>query len=289
MHPCRSLPVVALVALTALVACSEDDEEPAVTGTTEVPETTETTEPSESEPSEPEESDDEPLTILVTNDDGVDAEGLATLVDGLAALDGVELVVVAPAEQQSGTGGSTTEGTLTTSPATVGEQEATAVDGFPADTIRVAFDDLGVEPDLVVSGINEGQNLGPAADLSGTVGAARAAVERGVPALAVSQGTGATFDYDAAVPLVVEWIEDSRGALVAGDEPVEVTNINVPSCAAGEVRGLVGVEPDLGGDLGDSLGEQDCESTVPEDDLTTDVEAFLAGFATESVLPAAAG
>ncbi len=249
--------------------------------------TAETTEAADSDAdAEPE---GEPLTILVTNDDGVTAEGLATLVDGLASLEDVELVVVAPAEQQSGTGGSTTEGPLTTTPAMVGEQEATAVDGFPADTIRVAFDDLGLEPDLVVAGINEGQNLGPAADVSGTVGAARAAVDRGVPALAVSQGTGDTFDYDAAVPVVLEWIEESRGNLAPGEAPVEVTNINVPSCPVGELRGLIGVEPDLGGDLGASLGEQDCESTVPEEELTTDVEAFLAGFATESVLPAAAG
>ena len=63
-----------------------------------------------------------------------------------------------------------------TRPQTASGYEARAVEGFPADTIRVAFDELGLTPDLVVSGINEGQNLGPVVDLSGTVGAARAAV-----------------------------------------------------------------------------------------------------------------
>src|SRR5262245_5115702 len=80
----------------------------------------------------------EPLAILVTNDDGIGAEGIDVLVEALRAVDGVEVTVVAPADQQSGTGGSVTQGPVETNEATTASgYEARAVDGFPADTIRV--------------------------------------------------------------------------------------------------------------------------------------------------------
>ncbi len=93
----------------------------------------------------------------------------------------------------------------------------TAVDGFPADTIDVALDELGLEPDLVVSGVNEGQNTGPLAYISGTVGAARAAVRRGIPAVAGSAGLGEDADYAGAAVLIVEWIDEHRGDLAGCD------------------------------------------------------------------------
>jgi 5'-nucleotidase len=228
----------------------------------------------------------EPLVVLVTNDDGYAAEGIDALVTGLDGVDGLELVVAAPSDQRSGTGGKSTPGDLaTTDVALAGGHPATAVDGFPADSVRVAFEELGVEPDLVVSGINEGQNVGPFVDLSGTVGAARAAVARGVPALAVSQGTGEPFDYGAAVPFVLDWIAERRDSLAAGEEPVAVTNLNVPSCDGGEVRGLVEVEPDADAPGPDALAAQDCSSTQAVDGATGDVDALLAGYATISTVP----
>lgn len=230
------------------------------------------------------------LQILVTNDDGVAAEGLDVLVTVLAALDGVEVTVVAPAEQQSGTGGQTTEGPVETMAAeTAGGHEATAVAGFPTDAVQVAFGELGVEPHVVVAGINEGQNLGAIVEVSGTVGAARAALRQGVPALAVSQGIGDTFDYEVAAELVVAWIEEHRDALLAGELPADtVASLNVPSCAAGEVRGLVEVATDVTTTDG-ALEAGDCTSV--EDGFTDDITAFLNGFATlaeVTVEPAAA-
>jgi 5'-nucleotidase len=220
---------------------------------------------------------DEPLRIVVTNDDGVGAAGIDTLVTALAAVEGVEVTVVAPAGQQSGTGGKVTEGPLTSTPAqTAGGHEATAVDGFPADTVRVAFEDMGLQPHLVISGINEGQNLGPVVDVSGTVGAARAAARSGVPALAVSQGIGQTFDYDSAAAIVLRWLEENSAALAAGELPADVvTNLNVPSCDIGEVRGEVDVASAVTGDAG---APSDCTSTA--EGQTDDVTAFVAGFAT---------
>lgn len=226
----------------------------------------------------------EPLQILVSNDDGYSAEGIDVLVTALQTLDDVEVTVVAPLAQQSGQGGKTTEGKLAvTDVETKGGYPAKAVDGFPADAVNVAFDELGVEPDLVITGINEGQNVGPLVDISGTVGAARAGVAQGVPALATSQGTD-SFDYESAVPFILDWVTEHRDALISGDAPVEVQSMNIPSCKAGRIRGLAEVE--VGTDGTDALGMQDCVSTTPQDQLTTDVAAFLDGFVSLTEVPA---
>lgn len=238
---------------------------------------------------EPDEGDtDEVLRILVSNDDGFEADGIDTLVEGLNTLPDTEVIVYAPEEQQSGTGGNMTDG-----PVDVDDVElqsghpARAVAGFPADTIRVAMDEEDIEPHLVVTGINEGQNLAPIMDLSGTVGAARAAVARGVPALATSQGVGA-LRYEDAVPFILDWIEARRDALLAGTETVQVTNLNVPSCETGELRGLLETElatEDEAEDGGGAFGEVDCESDVDEADLGNDVVAFNNGYASISLAP----
>ena len=226
----------------------------------------------------------EPLQILVSNDDGYDARGIDVLVKALQTLDDVEVTVVAPLTQQSGQGGKTTEGKLeVTDVETKSGYPAKAVDGFPADAVNVAFDELGVEPDLVITGINEGQNVGPLVDISGTVGAARAGVAHEVPALATSQGTD-SFDYESAVPFILDWVTEHRDALVEGTAPVEVMSMNIPSCKAGKIRGLLEVE--VGTDGTDALGMQDCVSTAPEDQLTTDVAAFLDGFVSLTEVPA---
>ena len=115
--------------------------------------------------------------------------------------------------------------------------------GKPADAVNHALDVVfaGTVPDLVISGINEGQNLGPIVDISGTVGAARTASRQGIPSVAVSQGLppeGAEPDYEAGVDAVLEWLEDNRDALEDG----LVVNINVPTCAtAATIRGTVEV------------------------------------------------
>ncbi len=272
-HPGRSAAALTLAALIVLVGCGGSDDDGAKEGAT----TTTTT----AQAATTTEAATEPLRILVSNDDGYQAEGIDALVDALDAVEGVEVTVVAPLTQQSGTGGKSTEGELAvTDVELAGGHPAKAVDGFPADAVRVAIDDLGLEPDLVITGINEGQNVGPAVDLSGTVGAARAAVERGIPALATSQGTGDTYDYEAALPFILDWLDDNRAAIAAGDQPVAVTNLNVPSCATGEVRGIEETEADLDGDLGQALAPQDCTSTAAADTLDGDVALFIAGFAT---------
>src|SRR5690606_2964221 len=103
--------------------------------------------------------DGDTLHIVVTNDDGIGAEGIDLLTQALVELDGVEVTIVAPAENQSGKGDTTTGGELVGEPATTASGlEGIAVDGTPADTMVWAFEQGGLaslgfedDPDLVIS------------------------------------------------------------------------------------------------------------------------------------------
>ncbi len=230
---------------------------------------------------------DGPLTVVVTNDDGIDAPGIDALVTAISALDDVEVHVVAPLENQSTTGDRTTDGEVTFADGeTASGVAGTAVDGFPADTIAVAIDELGLEPDLVASGINEGQNVGPLTEISGTVGAAMTAARRGIPAVAGSAGFGEDASYEAAAELVAEWITEKRGDILDGSYTVEgVVNVNVPECTVGSVRGVQLVE--TGDEIADEVDPftADCEAeldfTTPDDD----VQAIANGFVAISEVP----
>jgi len=225
------------------------------------------------------------LRIMVTNDDGFDAAGIDAVVQGLRALPDVEVSVVAPAKNQSGSAGKTTPGNLTvTDQKTKSGYPAKAVAGYPADTVRWAIDDHGLaqRPDVVVSGVNFGQNIGPAVNISGTVGAARAAASRGIPALAASAGFPpkgvAEPDFADAVTQVEKWITEHRVGLLTGSDssPVLLQNLNVPTCATGQsVRGLVTVPVDANAPLS-SINDVNCASTATNP--TGDVQAFNEGF-----------
>jgi 5'-nucleotidase len=226
--------------------------------------------------------------IMVTNDDGVSAPGLDAVVNRLRMLPGVSVQVVAPASNESGTGGRTTSGTLRHSPATTASgYPATAVDGFPADTVRVALDDLKLRPALVVSGVNKGQNVGPIAGISGTVGAARAAAQRGIPAIAVSSGqpgAGGNFDFAAGADYAVREAQKELPSGGAARDTATIANINVPSCTTGSIRGLQDLPADTTPDLR-ALGSSNCTSTRPP---STETESFLDGFAVLTRIPARA-
>jgi 5'-nucleotidase len=264
--------VVALLVLGGLAACGGDDDSDGGGGGDGGNDaaTTATTEPA-------------PLDVLVTNDDGYDAVGIDALVEALRAEPGLEVTVVAPATNQSGTGDKTTEGDVAHSDQeTASGYPAVAVEGFPADSVLVALDELGLTPDLVVSGINVGQNIGPLADISGTVGAAKTAQRQGLPALAVSQGTGAApEDYEATAQLAVDWVREHQAGLDELAGTGEIASINVPTCPTGEVQGLVEVA--LGTD-GSHVGDPvDCESTA--EGFTDDVTAFVNGYASLTAVP----
>ena len=177
------------------------------------------------------------LNILVTNDDGFDAEGIDVVTQALRKLPHVKITVVAPATDKSGTGSQTTTGDLTaTKRTTASDYPATAVDGFPADAVRYALDTMNVKPDVVVSGINAGQNLGPITDVSGTVGAAKAAASRGIPAIASSQGLVAGTDpqFPVGAALVIDWVRAHRSGFLAHEVTADVVNLNIPTCTTGK-------------------------------------------------------
>lgn len=130
------------------------------------------------------------MRVLLTNDDGISAPGLQALRRALLELDSVELDVIAPDSNRSATARSIT----TRSPLRVEEVEfgdghrGFATDGTPVDCVR--FADLGLcgrRPDLIVSGINHGSNLGDDVTYSGTVAAAIEGLVLGIPGIAVSQ------------------------------------------------------------------------------------------------------
>ncbi len=123
------------------------------------------------------------MRVLLTNDDGISAPGLLALENAVRQL-GWQFVIVAPATEQSMCGHRVT----THQPLKV-EQHAThrhAVHGTPADCVRIALFALEVQPDLVLSGVNAGGNLGQDIVISGTVAAAREAAYHGVRSFALS-------------------------------------------------------------------------------------------------------
>lgn len=288
----RRLAIVFGIVVGGLVACSSSEDstnipQPSVVETeapvTEVPATEAPVTEAPTTTVAP-----EPLRILVTNDDGVGADGIDVIVQALLQLDNVEITVVAPLENQSGSGGSTSTGALTVTDATTQSgYAAKAVAGFPADTIVWAIDQKGIDfvPDLVVSGINNGQNYSlEIVSASGTVGAARAAAQRNIPSIAVSQGFADSPDYPTAADAVVKWIEDHRAELIArtdSDIVTEFVNINAPSCASGlTVRGIIEVPIES---LGTSdYNANDCASTI---EPTGDVSGFQNGYVTITKLP----
>jgi 5'-nucleotidase len=200
------------------------------------------------------------------------------LVEALRTQKNTKVVVVAPATNQSGKGGATTPGTLVTAAATTASgYEATAVEGTPADTITAALDQLGVKPNVVMSGINAGQNLGSLTDLSGTVGAARAAATRGIPAVALSQGLGDAPQYTSTAKLAVDWLKQHRASLAKKPKTplTTIDNYNVPNCPSGKARGVkkITTAPNADG----AIAGVDCASTLTAP--KTDIEAFNAGWA----------
>jgi len=234
------------------------------------------------------------LRVLLTNDDGIDAEGLQAARRALLGLDDVELAVIAPDGNRSATARSITF----RRPLWVSEVQfedggvGFACDGTPVDCVRLASLGLieGFEPDVIVSGINHGSNLGDDITYSGTVAAALEGVMLGIPGIAVSQQSrrgetdfrlGHVFDFTSAAAFtasVVDRLDDvplPEGTLL---------NVNVPT---GEVKGVevatLGkrvyrdqldlVEEDTGRRLYRIYGD----SPVHDDEPGTDLAAVHAG------------
>ena len=182
-----------------------------------------------------------PYHVMVANDDGVDAPGLEALVRVLVEDPGYRVTVVAPAEQQSVTSHSQVtrrEVALYAHPPLAGAP-TWAVDGTPATTVMLGLTAVLADdpPDLVVSGINRGENDGLSAWTSGTVAAAREAVMNGVPGVALSL----QLDWDEPQPDfsgAARWCKPVLDAVRRHGVPVGCyLNVNVPRDIAG-IRGF---------------------------------------------------
>lgn len=168
------------------------------------------------------------MHILLTNDDGIDAPGLAALRDAAAVLGG-DLVVVAPAECHSGCGHRvTTDRAIRVDKLGPGRFR---VGGTPADCVRIAVAQLVPDAALVLSGINAGGNLGADVHHSGTVAAAREAALHGLLAVAVSQyhRRGNSIDWTRAAAWVADVLVSIRDQQLL---PGEFWNVNLPDLPA---------------------------------------------------------
>lgn len=170
------------------------------------------------------------MRVLITNDDGIEARGLAILASALMAR-GHTVWSIAPRHNWSGGSHSVTvTGAIEVNRSSKGPGHlAWMVDGSPADTVRVASAILPAEPHLVVSGVNDGPNLASDIYCSGTVGAAREAALHGFPALALSAMSLAAAPILLARHLAAlsELAVEHRGAVV---------NVNLPRSAQAETE-----------------------------------------------------
>ncbi|GAB4557059.1 MAG: 5'/3'-nucleotidase SurE [Anaerolineae bacterium] len=174
--------------------------------------------------------------ILITNDDGVHSPGLLALKRALSPL--AEVMVFAPDHNWSAAGHTKTMH----KPLRVFETRladgtpALVTNGTPSDCVGLAL--LGLvprRPDLVISGINDGPNLGADVTYSGTVAGAMEAVVTGIPAIAVSQDWGEERDLDAAAELAARL---ARQVLERGLPPNVLLNLNVPGLPRHQIKGL---------------------------------------------------
>ncbi len=172
-----------------------------------------------------------PMRILVSNDDGVHAEGIRALSEALAACG--EVIVVAPDRNRSGASHSLTlEVPLRVT--CIAETGYHAVKGTPTDCVHLAVNELvRPEPDMVVAGINHGANLGDDVIYSGTVAAATEGRHLGFPSLAISL-VGKTH-FATAAHYAAQLV---RGMMVHPLPADQILNVNVPDLPLDQIKGI---------------------------------------------------
>ncbi|HUK40120.1 MAG TPA: 5'/3'-nucleotidase SurE [Candidatus Acidoferrales bacterium] len=171
------------------------------------------------------------MVILISNDDGIQSEGLIALEESLRSIG--EIYTVAPDRAQS----SMSHALTLHRPLRVHEiaPRKMAVDGTPVDCVKLALTGLlPVRPDLVVSGINKGPNLGDDIIYSGTVSAAIEGALLGLPAIAVSLVTFKDFDFRAAAEFATHLVSQIQQR---GIPPKTLLNVNVPPLAKEALKG----------------------------------------------------
>nr|WP_319948388.1 5'/3'-nucleotidase SurE [uncultured Shimia sp.] len=186
------------------------------------------------------------MRILITNDDGINAPGLQVLTDIAHDLAGEhgEVWTVAPAFEQSGVGHCISY-THPTMIAKMGERRF-AAEGSPADCVLAGLHDVMKDcpPDLVLSGVNRGNNSAENALYSGTLGAAMEAALQGIPAMALSQYLGPeNYDIDTPFEAAATHGADVIRKILANTPPETSDyrlfyNVNFPPVLSGNVKGI---------------------------------------------------
>jgi 5'-nucleotidase len=182
--------------------------------------------------------------IFLTNDDGFDAKGILKLIDALKPL--ADLTIVAPASEKSASSHSMT---LVRPLKLIGidDDYYKMDDGTPTDCVFLGLNNLFDEddkPDLVISGINVGSNMGEDITYSGTVAGATEAVLQGVPGIAISQvfrDINGCNKSDWEYELASKTIHDIAKKVLDGEFPLDgrkLLNINIPHCSIEECRGI---------------------------------------------------
>lgn len=173
------------------------------------------------------------MRILISNDDGYLAPGIRVLAETLKQI--AQITVVAPERDRSGASNSLTlENPIR---ARTMDNGYISVDGTPTDCVHLAITGLlDEEPDMVVSGINSGANMGDDVLYSGTVAAAMEGRFLGLPAIAVSLVShGAAKHYTTAARVVLEILQKLQSHPLSGDT---ILNINVPDIPYEELSGM---------------------------------------------------
>ncbi len=226
------------------------------------------------------------MRILLTNDDGIHAPGM-TVLEGLAAQLSDDVWICAPAEEQSGAGHSLT----LHQPVRLREhgERRFSVTGTPTDSVNLALRKLFADrkPDLVISGVNAGENLGDDITYSGTISAAMEAALAGIPAIGLSQ---AFRDNGASFSATEGWGKRVLEPLINVTMAKRtLVNVNFPALPSDKVRGIRVVRQGFHDYSRGSLvqgedprgrpyywfGLQDAEHTL---DHGTDLEAVEDGF-----------
>jgi 5'-nucleotidase len=177
------------------------------------------------------------MKILVSNDDGIDSAGIHALVNSLKEI--ADVTVVAPHKEQSAVGHAITMQT----PLRVFEYHRDgkffgyAIDGTPADCVKIGIRNLMTEPpDIVVSGINHGSNTAVNIIYSGTVSAAREAAIMDFPAMAISIASHSVKDFSFAAKIAKQLVlEIYKNGLPNGT----MLNVNVPNVPENEIAGIL--------------------------------------------------
>lgn len=227
------------------------------------------------------------MHILLTNDDGIFAPGLAATYKHLTRI--AEVSVVAPAQPQSGASHSISLTPLTCDRVDItGRFSGYSVEGSPVDCVKLAVTKLIAKPiDLVVSGINHGANTGVHVHYSGTVGAAMEGAFCGIPAIALSAAFEPDLDLEKAADYGVRIIEQ----LLPLKSPA-VINVNIPMLSKGEPKGVKVVPHSVNSYEEDYIQSDDengqttyqYTSGKHRDKTTTDTTAVLEGYITLTAL-----